>query len=335
MRLAGQVKMGYYPTPTGVVELIRKFLHFPDGAVNAFDPCCGEGLALEALCRGTKAITYGIELDGERAGEAKRRLKHLVHAGTEQVEVSPGSMGLLFLNPPYDDGEGERKELTFLRDTIDALAPGGTLVYIIPQVRLSKVVAAVLGANFTQIRVYRFPDPDFEAFGQVVLFGRKTDWPTENPYEVERIAGLKEKTLDPLPTNLSWPSYAVPQTGNALLRVRTARPEDLLKMAARSPLLGRIQDLVEPPTLGAVGQPPTRLHVGHLGLLLSAGKLNGPVGEGADRHIVVGKPEKQIVESTEMEEDAKGNPVKVEKRLETFKVTIKMLLPTGEIRRLN
>lgn len=333
MRLAGQLKMGYYPTPPAVVELIRKHIYFPEHATNVFDPCCGEGLALEALVRGTKAITYGIELDGERAVLAERRLKHLVRAGYEEVEVSPGSMGLLYLNPPYDDGEGERKELTFLRDTLDALAPGGTLVYIIPQARLP-IVAAILASNFTQTRVYRFPDPEFEAFGQVVVFGRKTDWPQDNAGDAERIAGLKEKTLDPLPSTVSWPSYAVTATGNALLRFRTSRPEDLVKMAERSPLWNRVRDLVEPVTLGAVGQPPTRLHVGHLGLLLAAGKLNGLVGKEGDRHIVVGKPEKQIVESTQTEDDGKGNTLKVEKRLETFKVTIKMLLPTGEIRRL-
>ncbi len=333
MRLAGQVKMGYYPTPLGVVELIRKFIDFPDGVANAFDPCCGEGLALEALTRGTQAITYGIELDRSRAEEAGRRLRHVVHAGYEETEVSPGSMGLLLLNPPYDDGEGERKELIFLRDLLDTLAESGILVYIIPQSRLSRPIAALLASNFSQIRVYRFPDPDFQAFGQVVVFGRKNIWPIDCAGEVERLASLREKVLEPLGEAVS--TYDVPAGENAIVRARAKKPEELVKMAQDSPLLVRMRDLVEPPTLGAMGQPPTRLHIGHLGLLLSAGQRKGLVGKGAGRHIVVGNFFFNDTATTETEEDSDGHEVTVEKRLETFKVTIKMLLPTGEIRRLN
>lgn len=333
MRLAAQCKMGYYPTPLAVVEILRKIVTFPAEGTHVLDPCCGEGLALEALTKGTKALTHGIELDGERGNEAKKRLRHAVGAGYEEVEISPGSMGLLFLNPPYDDNEGERKEFVFLRDLIETLAPSGILVYIIPQARLSREVATLLASNLTQIRVNRFPDPDYEAFGQIVVVGKKSDWPIESPQQAGVLAAMREKTLPPLAAE--WPYYSVPVVQNAILRVRSIRPEDLVKLARTSPLEGRVRDLTLPAALGEVGRPPTRLHVGHLGLLLSAGRLNGRVGNGADRHIVVGKPEKQIVETTEMEEDQEGQPVKVERRLETFKVTIKMLLPSGEIRRLN
>jgi predicted RNA methylase len=326
--------MGYYPTPLSVVELIRTHLSLPGEITsNVLDPCCGEGLALEALVRGTKMKSYGIELDGERAPAAGKRLAHVVHAGYEEVEISPGSMGLLFLNPPYDDGEGERKELTFLRDLIDTLMSGGILVYIIPQARLSPVMARVLAANFTQLRVVRFPDPEFEGFGQIVVLGRKTDWPMDNRREAERLAGLRDnKELPAL--EKGWHAYLVPITGNAIVRRRSISTESILALARTSPLWGRVGDLTKPASTAMNGQPPTRLHVGHLGLLLAAGRLNGVVGQGKDRHLVVGKPEKHIVESTEMEEGDDGSSVKVEKRLETFRVTIKTLLPSGEVRRL-
>jgi 16S rRNA G966 N2-methylase RsmD len=333
LRIAAQTKLGFYPTPLAVVELLRKIIAFPNEETHVLDPCCGAGEALEALTRGTKALTHGIELDADRAAEAKKRLRHVIHAGYEDVEVSPGSMGLLFLNPPYDDQEGERKEFVFLRDLIDTLAPSGILVYIFPQARLTREVATLLASNFTQVRVQRFPDPEFDAFGQIVVVGKKSDWPFENPREAENLAAMRERDLPPL--DAGWPRYSVPAVPNAVFRVRPVRPEDLVALARTSPLLGRIRDLTEPSTLGNVARPPTRLHVGHLGLLLAAGRLNGLVGTGDARHIVVGKPVKAIVETTEKEEDAEGNPIKVEKRLETFKVTIKMLLPNGEIRRLN
>jgi len=327
--------MGFYPTPLGVVELIRSHLSLPDDiASNVLDPCCGEGLALEALVRGTQMKSYGIELDGERVRAAEKRLAHVVHAGYEEVEISPGSMGLLFLNPPYDDGEGERKELTFLRDLIDPLMPGGVLVYIIPQSRLSPVTARMLAANFTQLRVARFPDPEFGAFRQIVVLGRKTDWPTDNVREAERLAGLRDDKSELPALMKGWSAYPVPTTGNTIVRRRSITPESILALAGTSPLWGRVSDLTKPASTALKGQPPTRLHVGHLGLLLAAGRLNGVVGQGQDRHLVVGKPEKHIVESTEMEVGDDGSTVKVEKRLETFRVTIKTLLPSGEVRRL-
>ncbi|MGB6063166.1 MAG: DUF6094 domain-containing protein, partial [Desulfomonilaceae bacterium] len=71
MRIAGRMKMGYYPTPSRVVEQVKNFLLFPHAPFTALDPCCGEGLALAQLVSGTQAFTYGVELDQYRADEAE------------------------------------------------------------------------------------------------------------------------------------------------------------------------------------------------------------------------------------------------------------------------
>src|SRR5208337_1577748 len=76
MRIHGRIKMGHYPTPPRVVELTRTYLFFPPGQVSSLDQCCGEGDALAGLCAGTSAITYGVELDHQRAEESKSRLQH-------------------------------------------------------------------------------------------------------------------------------------------------------------------------------------------------------------------------------------------------------------------
>ena len=56
MRIAGRIKMGYYPTPVKVVDCIKTcLLLFPREPFTALDPCCGEGLALEQLVTGTQA----------------------------------------------------------------------------------------------------------------------------------------------------------------------------------------------------------------------------------------------------------------------------------------
>ena len=71
MRIQGRIKMGHYPTPARVVELIRNYLAFPPGQFSSLDPCCGEGDALAGLVAGTSAITYGVELDHNRQRRAR------------------------------------------------------------------------------------------------------------------------------------------------------------------------------------------------------------------------------------------------------------------------
>ena len=56
-RLMNNVKMGYYPTDIAHVKMMKKALRFPENKVNLFDPCCGCGLALEALSLGTDSVT--------------------------------------------------------------------------------------------------------------------------------------------------------------------------------------------------------------------------------------------------------------------------------------
>ena len=335
MRLAGQVKLGFYATPPRVVELLKPLVQFMvyGGKPYALDPCCGDGVALESLADGQNVQTFGIELDAARAKEAKSRLKHVVHASFDQVEISPEGFGLLFLNPPYDDEEGERKELVFLRSTMDCLVSTGVLVYIIPQKRLTRPIAELLASNFTDLTVYRFPDGEFERFGQIVILGRKNLWPLDSSSQVERLLKYRAEEVKPLKEGL-YGRYYVPATSGAMIRVREVDPLELLKLAKGSPLIPRLEDLLEPRTLGEVTQPPTRLHIGHLGLLLAAGRLNGVVGQGKNRHLVAGRPVKHVVETTEVETDAEGNEQEVQKRLETFRVTIKILLPTGEMKKL-
>jgi len=114
LRPKGQIKMGYYPTPDSVVALVKPRLVFPDGSFAALDPCCGTGKALAGLVAGTRAATYGVELDLERAREADAVLTTVAKGAFELSKVPKNSFSLLLLNPPYDwesgADESARKE---------------------------------------------------------------------------------------------------------------------------------------------------------------------------------------------------------------------------------
>jgi len=331
MRLEAKIKMGYYPTPLSVVERVRSFLKFPEDNVNLFDPCCGEGLALKELKGEAKATTYGIELDEYRAEEAKNNLDHVIKGSYEDARISHNTFSCLFLNPPYDwdvpvdDEKTERKEKTFLKDTARYLQASGTLVYIIPQKRLVNDIAKILSYRFEDFNVFRFPDEEYEAFKQIVLFGCKKDKAVLNDIEYESLRFIPEKELQEIPFS-DKPIYNLPPSGDVhLFRSSLIDEEELENGMEDSILWQKIEENAQVDN-DYFGRPPLPLHKGHLGLLLANGCLDGVVGEGKDRHVVRGKVEKVISRYEEYEGDTL-----IERDVESYRVSIKILKKDGDI----
>jgi len=336
MRLAGREKMGYYPTPERVVEYIRRFLSFPPAPFTVLDPCCGEGLAVEQLVADTKAITYGVELDQHRAEAAQGRIQHILKCGIEEARIAHQSCSLLFLNPPYDeatleeeaDTKTERQEKAFLRMTLPYLINGGVLVYIIQKKRLNKAIARLLASRFERIEVFRFPDPEYDDFGQVVVLGVRKAGNSLDESDVTRLLCVPKMDLKPLP-EMAAIQYQVPPSGSLrLFRSTVIDPEELARQMTQSPLGRRFHAMTTRNEL-QVPRPPLPLHSGHLGLLLAAGKLDGVVGEGPDCHVVKGKVTKVVSKVQEYKGD-----VLEERELDRYVVSIKVLNRYGEIREL-
>ena len=328
MRLEGRIKMGYYPTPLSVVERIKTFIKNTDGAT-ILDPCCGEGNALKQLAEGTTAKTYGVEIDGHRAEEAATKLHHVLRCGIEQTRITSGAFSLLFLNPPYDWETGEegneRKEKAFIRETIKYLQPSGVLIYIIPQNRLDKNTAKILAYRFEKIQTYKFPQEEYEAYKQIVLFAVKKKKPDIEGKTLSNLLKIPRTELEELPI-LEQPAYEIPKSKQVNLFQSTIIDEkELEKEVGESPLWKKFHEITRVEEQ-RMGRPPLPLHTGHLGLLLANGCLDGIVGQGEDRHIVRGKVEKTVAKFTEQ----KGDIIE-ERELDQYKVSIKILRQDGEI----
>jgi hypothetical protein len=336
MRLEARVKMGYYPTPTPVVDRIRTFLSYPAGGASLLDPCCGEGAALRRLAEGTGAATYGIEPDDYRAGQAGGALDHVLHCGYEDLRASRDAFSCLFLNPPYDwqdacsperDGS-ERTEKVFLQGTVRYLMPGGVLVYIVPQPRMTGDVAKVLCHRFEGFNTYRFPDGEYERFRQVIVFGKRKGKNYIDEGCLGTLGMIPHRDLPEIPL-LDRPVYEVPASGEVRLFRSSAIDEAELERELASSVLWEKLDGHGGNNRDGLGRPPLPLHTGHLGLLLASGCLDGTVGTGEDRHVVRGKVEK----ITHTEQEYEGDVI-VEREVERYRVSIKVLTPDGEIRNL-
>ena len=291
MRPLGKTKLGFFPLPVGEAKRLRKCL--VGSEFSALDPCVGEGVAFVHLLDGIQARRYGIEIDAYRTEQAKALGIETLQASTFDVRSPAESFSLLYLNPPYDFETGatnnQRLELVFLEHTYRWIKPGGVLVFIIPQPQL-RVCARILSEYFADLSVYRLTEPASVQYKQIAVLGarRKRHQHVRDSVLLESIGWLEHLALksdiEPLGETPSV-RYEVPPSGPVTL-VHTGIPldevEDLLLESAAYRQASRI---LLPKQQDVRGRPLTPLHGGHVGLLCTAGMLNGVFGEAEDRHI--------------------------------------------------
>src|SRR5262245_5808677 len=175
MRLEAQAKAGFYPTPAKVVDIIKTWIgEKTPGPRRLLDPCCGTGDPADQIATAAGCDAYGVEINTDRAKTAKNLLGKVVVGNLFTVTARPGAFSILYLNPPYDfDAEDGRTELSFLKHTLPYLTPRGLLLFVVPQKRITLRIARVLSAYFEDLKVRKFLDDKFQAFGQIVIDGLK------------------------------------------------------------------------------------------------------------------------------------------------------------------
>jgi hypothetical protein len=143
----------------------------------------------------------------------------------------------------------------------------------------------LLAANFVKLQVYRLSDPESERFNQVALVGvRKRVRGQE--YEQNRYF-LNKLIYRPDMPELkgSEITYPIPPTPSTSLVYR-GLPHDMIEdTLSGSAAWKQAKGFLMPGEEVAGGHPITPLHAGHVGLLCTAGLLNGVFGEGKERHI--------------------------------------------------
>lgn len=292
MRPHGKTKLGFFPLSVPEADRLRNCLIFPR-EFSALDPCIGDGVAFTRLLKGTAAHRYGIEIDANRAEQARALGIETVHANTMDVRCPPEALPLLYLNPPYDlefgQANNQRLELVFLDHTYRWLKPGGVLIFIIPQSQL-KPCARILSEHFTDLTVYKLTEPASVQFKQVAVLAvrrRRHHHLGDSAFldSVRHLEILASKTDLAALTDSPANRYEVPGSGPVVLTnagLPLDEVEDLLLDSAAYRQASRV---LLPKQRAVRGRPLTPLHGGHVGLLCTAGMLNGVFGEGEDRHI--------------------------------------------------
>jgi len=321
------IKSGYYPTDEVTLQRIANAIAPAGSTARILDPCCGEGTALAELQhelqkQGASVESLGIEFHQERAGHAKQMLSRAIHSDMHDVVISPRSIGLLFLNPPYgygvadkantsDSETAERMEKTFLQKTTPLLVQHGVLVYIVPHYVLDAELATFLARHYRDLRVYMAPEQQFK---QCVIFGIK-DRPRHPPQAVlEEFAKMRAGELaeQVLPEVWSDEPYRVPAAvDDTDFRFHAVRmdPDQLageLSRYERSTLWDGFEPFFGQCARGH-RRPLRDMSQWHLALALAAGQVTGVVTSPAGRVLLIkGDTHKQKHQAKVIETDDDG-----------------------------
>ena len=337
MRLAGRTRLGFYPLPLPEAERIRRFLAFPDKKCCALDPCVGDGAAFTEITSGKGVLQYGVELDAGRAEQARTKGTKVIHGNCFDVQCPVESFSLIYLNPPYDfeisEERSQRMEKLFLDHVYRWLKPLGILVLVVPAKRIADCTV-LLSRHFRDIRIYRLTEPESVRYEQVVLLGiRRTRQERDGLRDSEIIQaqlwlGSLERKLEELPPLPAEPDHIYAAPLGALVRmVHRGLPLDEIEdLLPKSSAYRQASAVIFAQQADVTGHPLTPLHGGHVGLLCTAGMLNGTFGEGETRHIAHWQSVK-LVDKSEEEEDGKT----VIREKERFSNELTLVFCTGEI----
>lgn len=307
VRFMNNVRMGYYPTDIEHVKYIKNSIVFPEGKrINAFDPCCGCGTALDILTSGELADTYGIELDEMRGAEAETKLDRVGFGSFFQSRISRDAFHLIFLNPPYlsvlkEGGGNTRSEKQFLVDNLYHLMDGGVLAYIVPFYRMTGDICRILCDNFKDIQVFRFMDSEFQKFRQILVIGIKKP-KGDGSEEAEKMAQLVSNAERlPFITELQPEYYILPQQEKKIELFKGAvfNLGELERQLAESKSM---EYLFEKSVLDAKEKRPLLpLNTGQIGLIGGSGLINGYI-DCENPHILKGR----IIKETHSADNCDG-----------------------------
>jgi hypothetical protein len=200
-RLESQSKLGFYPSPEGIPEMIASWFSAPD-PYRLADPCCADGWAVNQFkgTLGQDAETWGIELSPGRAKQARSVLDVVLPTDFYTVRWEARSTSFIYNNPPYDysfrlDHETNKRirhEHLFPTWCSHYLTSGGHQVIIIPRDMLAdeKLVRHLAG-SYDKIMIRRLPDGQYEIFKQIVIFAiGKHKYANPKKEKIEAISAL-------------------------------------------------------------------------------------------------------------------------------------------------
>ncbi len=345
-RLKAKEKILFYPTPLEIVETIASNV-IPSGGGTILDPCAGTGEPLALLGSQLGLTTYGNELHPERFAQARTRLDYCLNGAREFLQVE-GGFNVIFDNPPYDQAlGGGRMEVEHIRYDLNLLVPGGLGIWVIPETIIDFDLCSLLLNHLRQVNIRRFPEPEYDRFKQVVVFGLKRN---EVAAYTTYAAATELETLvkqGPPVLQAGEFSYGYYTNGNPA-SAEAAAGRQVTHFAISFPEAGTILSEIEshglqngdawatlfnPKESGFDQfQPVLRLSSGHTAFVIAAGIVDGTEVEiDGQRHIIKGSTTKRVTVTQETEQTETGSQKTVREREKLVQTITALNLANGTL----
>lgn len=326
-------------------------VRFPNSTVHILDLECGEGdyldkFATAARAHGADIKTYGLEPNIARSHRARQKLDIVRPGGIGRTEISHGAFSMVYTRPrptrrekqEHDDA-GQyllrsllpSKERDIFQRATSYLAVGGVLVMQVIQERLAEL-ANLIAHRLEDVELAFVERPFYDdVWGppgkDVIIFGRKapvramTQEARAKAAEMRKwIEEVAEKGDLPL-LEPSHEPYMLPLTkGPSIFRTDVLDPELLEEELMSSPAWREMEEWMKPEDHGG-HRPPLPLHLGHIGLLLSTGLLDGRVAN----HLMKGRIVKERRSSTDIDE----NGFEINSEHDRYKIEVRVLEANG------
>jgi hypothetical protein len=224
------------------------------------------------------------QLQASRSAVLSQHHKRVLHDSYLNLITTRSGYNLLYLNPPYDhDAEDGRLEYQWLKQCRPHLQPGGVLIWVVPQHLLKFAQASrYIAGWYERVQVFRFPDPEYAQFRQVVLFGVLRPRPIPPETELVEKLSLMGTGLFPLPilTPAPTPTYTLPPLKVPdkafVFRSWVIDPDEALaevrEQGART--TSTWKEHLDAAANHVPLRPLTPLKIGHMSSIIAAGHLN-------------------------------------------------------------
>lgn len=320
------INNGYFPTDDATVAGIVQRLDVLGDSVRIFDPCCGEGTALNTIADhlmecGANCTSFGIELDANRAKLAQDQLDSVIKADIEDCILQARTVGLLFLNPPYglpnkdqfSNQRTQRLEEMFFSRTAGVLQEKGILVLIVPAQSLSEKFTKEIATHFTEIRIFKAA---VDTYKQYVIMGIRSKRNNGKKLIEEQQQRLLAYEAAPSLNDAIDFWYEVPQmepqkTFRPIChRITEEQLREELMVLHKQTLWTHFQQFFGTQSISQKRRPLCALGKWHSALALAAGQVNGIVSASDGRKLLIkGSTHKIKVNTVSEELDNKGSIV--------------------------
>lgn len=330
-----------------VLDWILQRVAMPKVHAPMIDIDCGRGVDLAELAiafraQGCQVETYGIEMNLQDTYEARKMLDHVLPGGYLQCEVSHNAFSFAYCHPKPTKRDSKQTssfldEFIFSREKdifqrlTSYLQVGGIIVFRVTLERFNEL-ANLIAFRLEDVhvgRVYRneytraYGDPGWD----VIFLGRKADPKVRSAMDRSTITSMKNRLIElAAQESLGLPPWdgeklvAVRAPGPSIFRTSVIDPQALEEEMRSSRLWQDMEDW-----FSVRGQrehrPPLPLHLGHIGLLLSTGLLDGRVGN----HLIKGR----VVKRSRLTEDVDENGMEVRTESDRYSVEVRVLEANG------